>query len=259
MKKYAIIIPSLNPTESLVHYVQSLLEKGVAQIVVVNDGSQLECNDIFSKIKKMDRCTVLKHELNLGKGRALKTAFQYVLENHSDLAGVITADADGQHSVEDVYKVAKTLENSDEQIVLGVRDFRQANVPFRSYIGNRITSGIFEFLFHHKLGDTQTGLRGIPQEILKQLVELKGERYEYEMNMLIYATKIKMKITEVPIQTLYFDHNKGSHYKSIVDSFKVLSRLISGFLQYSFGKAISFVIGIISFVFILISLAYLWE
>ncbi|GBF12600.1 glycosyltransferase family 2 protein [Tepidibacillus sp. HK-1] len=231
MRNYAIIIPALNPTNSLVDYVKSLLEEGAAQIIVVNDGSKEELDDIFTELNKIEGCTVLTHETNQGKGRALKTAFQYYLEFHKDLEGVITADADGQHSLEDVYKVAKAIENSDQGIVLGVRDFSKPNVPFRSNIGNRITSLIFRLLFGYKLEDTQTGLRGIPNKILPQIQELKGERYEYEINMLIYTTKMNIKISEVPIQTLYFNNNAGSHYKSILDSIRVLSILISGFLR----------------------------
>ncbi|TCS81260.1 glycosyltransferase family 2 protein [Tepidibacillus fermentans] len=258
MRNYAIIIPALNPTNSLLDYVKRLLAEGAEQIIVVNDGSKEELTYIFTELNTIEGCTVLTHEINKGKGRALKTAFKYFLEHHKDLEGVITADADGQHSVEDVCKVAKALENSNGGIILGVRDFKQSNVPLRSYIGNRTTSLLFRLLFGYKLEDTQTGLRGIPKKELLQILELKGERYEYEMNMLIYAKKMNIKFSEISIQTLYFNNNATSHYNSIQDSIRVLTQLISGFLHDSFSTITSRLIGIISFILLLISLMYLW-
>ena len=224
----AIIIPALNPSESLIDYVKTLLAAGFARIIVVNDGSKEELSYIFTEIGAIEGCKVLSHNINKGKGRALKTAFSYFLKEEHDLAGVITADADGQHSAEDVFKVADEFEKNVGDIILGVRDFSEPHVPVRSYLGNRFTSFIFLLLFRRKLRDTQTGLRGIPKKELKWIVELKGERYEYEINMLLTAVKRKMKLHEIRIQTLYFNNNSESHYRSIVDSLKVFKKLIIG-------------------------------
>jgi putative flippase GtrA len=250
MRSCAIIIPVLNPTENLIVYVKTLLAEGAAQTIVVNDGSKEELTSIFTELNTIEGCTVLTHEKNKGKGRALKTAFNYFLNHNKDLNGVITADADGQHSVEDVCKVANALEITKGEIILGVRGFSESNVPVRSYIGNKTTSLIFQLLYGYKLKDTQTGLRGIPKEELAWIMELKGERYEYEINMLIYAKKMHVKISEIPIQTLYFDNNASSHFNSIVDSLKIFRKLISGFLHYSYSTIISGVIDISSFIFL---------
>src|SRR6478752_7355107 len=110
----AVIIPALNPTESLIEYVKTLAND-VQQIIVINDGSKQELADIFTELTNISRCTVLTHEINKGKGRALKTAFQYFLTDHSELNGVITADADGQHSIPDVIKLAEELSNTEEE------------------------------------------------------------------------------------------------------------------------------------------------
>lgn len=236
MKKCAIIIPALNPTEALIEYVNELIHKGAKQIIVVNDGSLDECSSIFAKIESLPRCTVLTHEVNRGKGRALKTAFQYILKNHSDLHGVITADADGQHAIVDVVRVADALVKEDEALILGARDFSGAHVPFRSVLGNRSMNFLFHLLFRMKLQDTQTGLRGMTLKLLERFIHLKGERYEYEINMLIFARVQNVKMIEVPIQTLYFDRNSSSHYKAIKDSVKVCHRLLTGFVQSSSKK-----------------------
>lgn len=240
MRNFVLIIPALNPPESLISYVGELLKHGVKQIIVVNDGSNEKCQYIFDKIETKPRCTVLTHRENRGKGRALKTAFQYVLEHHSDLPGVVTADADGQHAVEDVLKVGEALEEQKEALVLGVRDFHSAGVPFRSILGNRSMSILFRLLFGTHLEDTQTGLRGIVMNHLKKMVYLKGERFEYEINMLVYAKVQGIPFLEVPIQTLYFDKNSGSHYKAIIDSMKVFHRFIVGFFRSLSRKDVSF-------------------
>lgn len=253
MSNCAIIIPALNPSKNLVDYVKELLTRNVPQIIVVNDGSRMELACIFNELAELDRCTVLNHKVNLGKGRALKTAFHHFLQKHDDLDGVITADADGQHSIPDVLKIADSLVNTNEEIILGVRDLSEANVPVRSLMGNRITSFIFQLFYGGKLEDTQTGLRGIPQKILPQLLNLKGERYEYEINMLIFAKKNNIKLSEISIQTLYFNNNAESHYSSIIDSIRVFRKLVSGLVKYSLATFTSGIIDIVSF-FLLASL-----
>ncbi|MET3699682.1 glycosyltransferase involved in cell wall bisynthesis [Bacillus oleivorans] len=229
MSNYVIVIPALNPTESLIDYVKALLAKGARHVLVVNDGSDREFDSIFSEISLIEKCTVLRHHKNKGKGRALKTAFAYFLGHFQEMDGVITADADGQHSVEDVFKVANAISSDENEIVLGVRDFQKTHVPGRSQLGNKITSFLFRFLFHYKLEDTQTGLRGIPASQLSWMLQLKGERYEFEINMLIHARLRDIDFRKVPIQTLYFNRNEGSHYHPLFDSLKIFSQLVRGY------------------------------
>ncbi len=248
MKNCAIIIPVLNPTSSLVDYVHRLLAEGAAEIIVVNDGSKEDLTYIFTELSVIEHCTVLTHDMNKGKGRALKTAFDYFLKTYQHLEGVVTADADGQHAVEDVCNIAHILEKNENGIILGVRDFSNDNVPFRSLLGNRTTSFFFQLLYGYKLKDTQTGLRGIPITELPRILELKGERYEYEINMLIYAKKMNIPFNEVSIQTLYFDNNASSHYHSIFDSIKIFAKLLSGFLHYFYSTILSGLIDIGSFI-----------
>src|SRR5579875_519680 len=151
MSNCAIIIPALNPSKSLIDYVKTLLANDIPHVIVVNDGSRQELADIFQELNCLDGCTVLHHEVNRGKGRALKTAFQYVLQYHHDLDGVITADAYGKHSIPDVLNISGKLVNTDKEIILGVRDFSQENVPVRSLIGNRITSFLLQLFYGGKL------------------------------------------------------------------------------------------------------------
>lgn len=234
MYNVAVIIPALNPEETLIKYVKSLLSRGFREVIVINDGSGENRNHIFSRLAELDHCTVLTHKSNRGKGRALKTGFQYFLEHFSELNGVVTADADGQHAVEDVCKVAQKLQEVKTHLVLGIRNFKEAHVPKRSYIGNTITSFAFHLLFRQKLVDTQTGLRAIPAREIRRMIQLRGERYEYEINMLIYAKKTNMPISEVAIQTIYYNNNQGSYYKTFRDSWKIFRKLVSGLLYFNF-------------------------
>lgn len=224
----AVIIPALNPVPELAGLVRELLNRGIPKVIVVNDGSGSTYGSIFKEIEKLENCIVLVHKINRGKGRALKTAFSYFLKHFPDLSGVVTADADGQHSADDICNICGILSNVQNSIVLGVRNFREKNVPKRSYIGNTVTSHIFRLLYGSRLHDTQTGLRGIPSPELSWMVEIAGERYDFEINMLIRARHRKLGFKTVPIKTLYFNNNSGSHYNTIKDSFRILKILISG-------------------------------
>ena len=171
--------------------------------------------------------------MNKGKGRALKTAFAHYLDHCAHLDGVVTADADGQHSVEDISRIAYALNHNRDKLVLGVRDFAKENVPKRSYMGNTITTWGFKLLYGYYLKDTQTGLRGIPTTELAWMIELSGERYEFEINMLIKARRRKLDFLEINIETIYFDNNAGSHYGSFKDSARIFGKLLGGLMQYS--------------------------
>lgn len=234
MKGCAVIIPALNPSEMLLQYVKKLSNHSFSFIVVVNDGSDPSCQPIFSKLEEIVPCTVLTHQTNRGKGRALKTAFTYILENTpEDLIGVVTADADGQHAATDVCNIADMLMKNKDHLILGVRQWDEDHVPVKSILGNKLTSYVFYLLFKRRLIDTQTGLRGISKENLTWIIRLKGERYEFEMNMLINAIKRNIAIQEHKIETIYYNENAGSYYKTIVDSIRILRRIISGFLRKS--------------------------
>ena len=214
------IIPSLNPDEKLLKCVSDLKEQGFDKIIVVNDGSNDETKKYFDKLDTI----VLNHEVNLGKGKALKTAFKYYLSNFKNYDGVVTVDSDGQHKGSDAYEVAKYIETNT--LVLGVRNFKQKNVPFKSRYGNIITTFIFKILYGKKINDTQTGLRGIPNDFIKKIINLNGSRFEYEINVLKYAIKEKVLIKEVMIKTIYIKKNKSSHFKVFKDSFKIYKEMI---------------------------------
>lgn len=168
-----------------------------------------------------EHITILHHAVNLGKGQALKTAFNYVLTQFQvSPGGVVTCDSDGQHLVEDILKVTKQLLHHPNTLWLGSRQF-DLDVPLRSRFGNTLTRKIFEWLIGQKLMDTQTGLRGIPIHFLPELLQTTSTGYDFELDMLIKAAKRKVQIKEIPITTVYENNNQSSHFNPIIDSFKI--------------------------------------
>ena len=227
-----ILIPSLEPDERLPAYIRRLSESGFAHIVVVDDGSAESYQAIFRELEGVPGTTVLHHEVNRGKGVALKTGYRYILEKLPRVSGVITADADGQHTVEDCIRLAEKLKEGKRALYLGSRDFSQSHVPGKSRAGNRITSVLFLLLYGQWVSDTQTGLRAFRSEDLPMMIRVEGERFEYEMNVLIACTREKLPILPVTIETIYENENKGSHYHPLKDSMRIFRVLLGGFIKF---------------------------
>lgn len=221
MKEQIIIIPSYQPSERMVTFVKEL-SKHFKMIMVVDDGSGITYRPVFKKIEQISNCKVLYHAVNQGKGRALKTAFNECLKKKQVvLNGIITADGDNQHKLEDILRVSDKMDSNPDAIVLGCRSFKDNTIPVRSRLGNNVSKFLYHCLCGVNVSDTQTGLRGIPFQYLGTFCGVEGERYEYETNMLIVAEKNGIRFTEVPIETIYENGNKESHFNPIRDSIKV--------------------------------------
>ena len=227
LNDFAIIIPSLNPDEKFSAVLGGMISAGFSRFVLVDDGSDRKHKEPFELAKKYPMVTVLVHEKNLGKGQALKDAFNYVYDNLPEVDAVITIDGDGQHTPEDAKKLAERLISKPEEVVFGCRNFNAENVPLHNKLGNKITSLVFRIFFGMKLSDTQTGLRGIPKKYLKDFAEkVDGTRFEYESNMLLYMNDEKIPFSEVKIETLYIEENKSSHFKPIRDSIRIYKPIL---------------------------------
>ena len=187
------------------------------------------------------------HQSNLGKGSALKTGFAYVIKNIPEAEGCVTADSDGQHSINCIKKIVEALETNSQNLILGVRDFDKSIVPVKSYMGNILTQRIFKYLEGSNIKDTQTGLRGIPNNFMKECLLLSGKRFEFEMQMLILAIE-KVKITQVPIKTIYDSRFRHStHFKALKDSLSIYKVLGKKFFAYIFSSFSSFLVDILLF------------
>lgn len=221
IREIPLIIPSYEPDEKLINLLEALQKDEYENIIIVDDGSGQEYQHIFEQAKQKFGACVLHHPVNQGKGRALKTAFAYVIGNMPDAVGCITADSDGQHTSECIRLCAEALLQNKDSLIMGCRCFDQENVPARSEFGNKCTRMIMKYMAGVSVSDTQTGLRGIPAGFMKELLTVKGERFEFETNMLLETKTQKIPIVEVPIQTIYIEENKSSHFNPIKDSVRI--------------------------------------
>ena len=226
LNKVAVILPSLNPDHRFLEVAEGLIGAGFLHIVVVDDGSDAEHKKWFDDVRAYPQCHVLVHEVNKGKGRALKTAFAWCLENRPHIDGVVTADGDNQHRPADIRRCAQAMIDDPGKVWLGVRDFSLDHVPARSRMGNTLTRGIMRLACGVSVTDTQTGLRAIPARDLPLMLRIPGERYEYETQMLLSLREAKVGIGEVVIDTVYIDENESSHFHPVRDSWKIYKIII---------------------------------
>ena len=221
----AVIIPSYKPDDKLIRTLSGILAAGFDDIIVVDDGGGDEYARFFSEAGRLG-CTVLRHEVNRGKGAALKTAFSFFAEQRMDRAGVVTADADGQHLPGDIAAVAARMKDTGK-VVLGSRDFSAPQVPFKSRYGNKCSSLIFRLFIGMRINDTQTGLRAIPRQYIHDVMKAKGDRYEYETRMLFLMRQKNIPYQEETISTVYIDDNASSHFRPLWDSLRIYSMILA--------------------------------
>ncbi len=240
MKDIVILIPSLEPTEEFIMFIKKL-KKDFNNIVVVNDGSGKKYNDIFIAIEKY--AVVLKHTKNKGKGSALKTGFKYIKDEYTNIVGVITADSDGQHSIEDIKKCALKLKKHKNKLILGVRNFSLPNIPVKNKFGNKLTRYVLYNYTGSMITDTQTGLRGYGIDQIDKYLSIPGERFEYEMNTLVMLQELNIDVIEVKIDTIYSKIDYSTHFHPINDSVQVYNL----FTKYILSSLGSFILEILLF------------
>ncbi|MDO4666729.1 MAG: bifunctional glycosyltransferase family 2/GtrA family protein [Streptococcus sp.] len=215
-----LVIPSYQPDDKLIHLIKKVKEKSDFSIIIVNDGSSTACDTLFKEAEQY--ATVLYHQTNLGKGEALKTAFRYI-KHLKEYGTIVTADADGQHKVWDIFRVATKASKNPSHLVLGSRSF-SGKVPLRSSFGNKLTRLLFKLQTGVAVQDTQTGLRAFTTNMIPFMMTIEGQRYEYEMNMLLEASK-EYSILEIPIETIYINDNEGSHFRPIRDGLMIYKNI----------------------------------
>lgn len=220
-----VLIPAYQPDARLPRLILELHRADPStKIVVVDDGSGQKFSDIF-EASATAGAHVISYEHNRGKGYALREGFTWIRDVASDSQEcVVTADADGQHTLNDIFRVGRTCTDTGKS-VLGVREF-VGHVPARSRIGNTATSALFWLATGWKLKDTQTGLRAFPLALLPTLLEVQGDRYEYELRVLLHLAKFRHPVTQIPIETIYEAGNPTSHFRPLQDSARIWAPLL---------------------------------
>ena len=213
----SVVVPVWGAERTLDRCVQSILGQrlrtGTLACVLVDDGSGPEYRELFGRARSEYGAKVLHHAVNLGKGRALKTAFNECLQSDPDAIGCVTADSDGQHTAACIRKCMEAMAEHPMALVMGCRDFDGKDVPSRSAFGNKATRLVMRYMAGVAVSDTQTGLRGIPRGLMARLMNVSGERFEFETNMLLETKAAQVPILEVPISTIYLEKNRSSHFE----------------------------------------------
>lgn len=228
MKRTYIIIPALEPEPGLCGRISEIRDNIPSKVVVVDDGSGEDYRKTFDQIAGMDGCIVLRHEENKGKGQALKTGFRYVRESAGTESRILCLDCDGQHLPADGARLLETAEAYPGALILGVRDFTGKEVPWKSRFGNRVSSVIFWIFGGMYSGDTQTGFRAFDGSLLDLMLQIPGERFEYETQVLLVCTQQGVPIVTEKIQTVYVNDNAGTHFRPVRDSIRVMGALFQG-------------------------------
>lgn len=223
------LIPAYEPSLLLPILARQLHENGVA-VIIVDDGSGAGFDDVFVAAARY--ATVLKHDKNRGKGAALKTGLAYIRGHFSLDSCVVTLDSDGQHNVSDALMCAVQAARHPDSLILGCRDFDSDTVPFLSRLQNRVTRFLFFLASGHSIADTQSGLRAFSQDLIPMLLKIPGERYDYEMNVLLACARKKVPVEERSIQTIFYQHNAGSHFRVLKDSLRIYAGILGWRFQH---------------------------
>ena len=222
------LVPAYKPSPVLLDVIAQL-KKANMEIILVDDGSGPQYSTLFDEISS--DANVLTYTVNKGKGAALKTGMRYIQEKYGQGCIVVTVDADGQHRAEDALRLCHIARRHPDSLVLGSRKLKE-NVPLKSQIGNTVTRLVYHLSTGLKIHDTQTGLRAFCGQLLPELLLISGERYEYEMNVLLEFAHRNIPIQETEIDTIYMDNNSASHFHVLRDSCRIYKEI----LKFSFSS-----------------------
>lgn len=236
----ALLIPIYEPTEKVLPFLKQFQKEDFDAFLVVDDGSGEKYRSIFDSVQEQTVFPVLSYEDNKGKGHALKEGIRSLLKDYPDLDTIVTADGDGQHLRKDILRVAEKTKEFPSAVILGVRDF--ANAPAKSASGNKWSARYFYIATHRKVSDCQTGLRALPKESFDMALHAYGERFDYEMNFLLPASR-EYGVKEVTIETIYEDGNQGTHFRPVADSLLIMRTPIA----YILVGVTSFLIDVLAF------------
>lgn len=221
-EKYIALIPAYEPNQVMINLILQLYEKDF-EIIVVDDGSGSDYKNLFEEASSY--ATILTQEVNCGKGSALKAGMSYIYHHFEKDTVIVTVDADGQHCIEDVIRICDCVKQYPDALLLGSRKLNE-HVPLRSQFGNTITRFVYRLSTGLNIYDTQTGLRAFSKKLIPDLLEISGERYEYEMNVLLEFAKKHIPIQEIEIKTIYIDDNATSHFKALKDSYRIYKEIL---------------------------------
>ena len=232
MLKTTVVIPSYNPDVKLSMFVDELIMSGFSDIIIIDDGSDFGIRNVettFEYVKKKAECTILHHPTNLGKGMALKTGFKFCMHNRSKDTLVVTADDDGHYSVANINTCIEIYEEKfpeESPVLIASRDFTDSAYSTKRRVFNKLSGMAMTYLCGVDIKDVQTGLRLIPVKYMRQLLKIDGERFEYEINMLVELKYNKISTVEHIIPMEKETTVRYAHYNPIWDIFRIIAVMI---------------------------------
>ncbi len=210
-KKCCVIIPTFNNHQTIEKVIKDVLEY-TNQVIVVNDGSTDNTQEIISKFDSID---IVSYPNNKGKGYALRQGFKFAWNKGYEYA--ITIDSDGQHFPSDLPNFVNAIEQNPNAIIIGNRNMEQDGIPGKSSFGNRFSNFWFKFETGIKMPDTQSGYRLYPLKPLSKMIFLT-RKYEFEIEVIVRAAWKGVDVTSIPIQIYYAPkETRVSHFKPFKD------------------------------------------
>jgi glycosyltransferase involved in cell wall biosynthesis len=213
-----ILIPSYNEGNRIGDVIRKCLNCNM-DILIVNDGSTDNTVEVLKEFEgqRNNKVTILTHPLNMGKGEALKTGFNYVVDK--DYSGVITIDADGQHDVNEIDDFLAEIDKNNPDLIVGSRFGNTEGMPLIRRLVNRTTSWIISEIAGKKIEDVQSGYRFLKTIVLKN-IKLETKNFDTEPEILLKAGWFNFKITNIPIRTIYYLDEFKSHVNPVKDTVK---------------------------------------
>lgn len=210
--KCCVVIPTYNNEGTIATVINDVLAY-TDDIIVVNDGATDSTGEILASFG--DRIQVIRHEVNQGKGRALRNAFKHALQKGYDHA--ITIDSDGQHFASDLPLFLQEIEENPGTLVIGARNMNQENVPGKSSFGNKFSNFWYQVETGIKLDDTQSGYRLYPISRMRKIRYLTT-RFEFEVEVIVKAAWKGIPVKNIPIKVHYEPGKKRiTHFRPFVD------------------------------------------
>ena len=227
MVSACIIVPALDAAATVGRVVAELRAALGTPVYVVDDGS----TDATGRVASEAGALVVRHEVNRGKGEALRSGLAAAARGGYDVA--LSVDADGQHPTESAKAV---LEGSGDPnaLVLGVRDLASDGAPRANRFGNAVSNFFVSRFAGRSLRDTQCGLRRYPVTATLDLAS-RATGFAFEAEVILRALAAGLPVVEVPIRAIYPPPSSwrgrrtapaGSHFRVPRDPARIIGTVI---------------------------------
>lgn len=211
--RIAVLIPALNAVGTIGGVVRQAREQ-LEPVVVVDDGS----SDGTGAAAREAGATVLRHEVNRGKGAALKSGFAWALEQGFD--GVVTLDADGQHLPSEIGKIVAAASETGADLVIGGRAHLFGQMLPRRRLANRFSAWSIARASRTGITDSQSGFRYYSSRLLRA-VRLRTDGFDLESEAIVRAGLGGYRVVVVPIELGFVDGISTSHYRPLADTLRI--------------------------------------